>query len=209
MPLRVGSPIARVVYDLMAGERIVHLDCAERERATYAVAVIRRLLQARHSSVLCIANSREAASELSARIRSRLLNYGDEDSYALWDPARGSRMVGGQPGGTHSHRVDVVSGAPDAFRSPRHRCGDLALIGWHDKPWRGLRTQDAWPQGQRQIREGIFAYQVLTVGPRQDWHSLAPVMLAPDRPVGAIDPLDLAQPWGPIPLDVMLAGASQ
>ena len=214
VPLRVGSPIARATYDLMAGERIVHLDCAERERVSHATATVRRLLLGRGTEqVRFLANTVSAARELADMVVSRLVNYGDDLQFSVSDGTRAARQVGPRraPSGGMI-RVRSAGGHPTRRGSSGVNL-DLAVIGFEDHPPRGLQYQ--YPLSQDMLDRaagglfalrGTYAHQVLVVGPHREWHALAPVLLGVVQ--GAAVPA-LALPWGPIPLDVMLAGAPQ
>lgn len=207
--LEVGSPIARATYQLMTGQPVVRLVCEPPARPAMAAAAARRLLMGDEGRVTFVANSAPAAKGLAVKVRNRLGNYADRDIIGVHDPVEGLSGPRHQRGVFRSSWIRVVSGPGDSPTGAAERA-HLIVVGFDDRPWRGARSQPCWDdavdfRGFTQFpHRGNYGVQVLLLSDQPVWERVLPRLVMPAQAL--YEPRG-DRPWGPIPIDVLLAGS--
>lgn len=214
--LQPGSPTARAVYDLMTGARMVRLDCDPDHRLDNALGVAGHLLRSGTRRIVFVVNSKQQAVALAAAVVPALPT---SDGPFVVASAAGVSLGHGIVANTMRFRgvpdsaaaVQFVSGLPRTYRLNRATmpAAPLIVVGLDDRPWKGLAGSMSWTEaddarhaGQPQ-RACPFGRQVLVVGPHHDWHNQLSKLIAPPGKVSYLRD----GPWGPIPTEVILAGA--
>lgn len=217
--LVAGSAAARALHDLMSGQRVVRLDCPAAEAQVELAKVVRWLtLPDVNATIRVVVNDRVRAEQVAKSLRRDMSEFDDEVPVPVWGPA--SHSLAGWRGGVVSRtQIRVESGASNP--ELRSLASNLVVVGLDEEPWRGFGKIQRWPAWldwhtpqtwpQRHPDSGLYARQVLVVGPAKTWLWRADVLLAredsPDAPWAARKDEVPGRPWAEPPLEILLAGA--
>lgn len=208
--LRVDTPIAKATYAIMAGERVVHLDCPDRDRLRHAIAVVRRLLIAKATGrISFVVNNTGRSTFFSACAAPAIDSYDNPWAADVWDEVAGYTRTRTDLRQRTEQTIRILKfeSGPSALSRPT-AFAHLLVLGLDDKPFRGMAGYP--PHRWGATRGGLYGHQILTVGPCREWHRLAERLLVPlDTLATRVLMPDGGPVWGEIPPEVLLAGGGE